>query len=160
MSAAERSWGPDPDPAKRPRPAMNQDHQGFWEAARRHELVIPTCNACGARYFPPTPRCWACGAFDMGWTAASGRGHLYSFAVPHHPQVDGFTYPLFVGLVELEEGVRIVSNIVGCERADLAVGMALEVCWLDSHPALVEGDDGPQGAITLPQFRPASGATA
>jgi uncharacterized protein len=151
----KEAYGPDPDPAKRPRPAMNQDHQGFWDAARRHELVIPTCHACGTRYFPATPRCWHCGSFDMGWTGASGRGRLYSFAVPHHPQTNGFRYPILVGLVELDEGVRLVSNIVGCRRDDLAIGMPLEVCWLDSHPPLVEGDDGVLGPITLPQFRPA-----
>jgi uncharacterized protein len=148
-------YGPDADPARRPRPAMNHDHQGFWEAARRHELVIPTCNACGTKYFPPTPRCWHCGSFDMGWTAGSGRGHLYSFAVPHHPQTHGFRYPILVGLVELEEGVRLVSNLVACRRQDLAIGMPLEVCWLDSHPAIDPEDDGVLGSITLPQFRPA-----
>jgi hypothetical protein len=91
----------------------------------------------------------------MGWTAVSGRGHLYSFAVPHHPQVDGFRYPVLVGLVELEEGTRLVTNVVACRREDLRIGMPLEVCWLDSHPALVEGVDDSRGPITLPQFRPA-----
>ncbi len=148
-------YGPDPDPARRPRPAMNPDNQGFFEAARRHELAIPTCQGCGTRYFPPTPRCWHCGSFDMGWTVTSGRGHLYSFAVPHHPQVNGFRYPLLVGLVELEEGVRLVADLVACRRQDLAIGMPLEVCWLDSHPAIDPSDDGVAGPITLPQFRPA-----
>jgi len=89
------------------------------------------------------------------WTVSSGRGSLYSFAVPHHPQAPGFRYPVLVGLVALEEGTRLVSNIVGCEREDLRIGMPLELTWLDSHPALVEGATDSRGAISLPQFRPA-----
>jgi hypothetical protein len=91
----------------------------------------------------------------MGSVVASGRGRLYSWAVPHHPQAAGFRYPVLVGLIELEEGTRLVSNIVACRRRDLTIGMPLEVCWLDSHPALVEGASDSQGPITLPQFRPA-----
>jgi uncharacterized OB-fold protein/acyl dehydratase len=145
----------DPDPAKRPRPAINRDNQYFWDGARDHELRIQTCNRCGTKFFPPSPRCSNCGSFDLGHTAASGRATLYSWAAPHHPQVDGFRYPVLVGLVELEEGTRLVSNVVGCTREQLRVGMPLELCWLDSHPALVEGADDSRGPISLPQFRPA-----
>jgi uncharacterized OB-fold protein len=147
--------GPDPDPALRPRPAVNRDNAYFWEGTRAHELRIQRCNACGAQYFPPTPRCWACGSFEMGHRVASGRGTLYSFAVPHYPQANGFRYPVLVGLVELEEGTRLVSNVVGCARDDLQVGMPLELCWLDSHPAEAADATGARGAISLPQFRPA-----
>jgi uncharacterized OB-fold protein len=153
--AGDRSAARDPDPARRPRPAINRDNQYFWDGARRHELRIQTCNRCGSKYFPPSPRCANCGSFDMGFTVASGRGTLYSWAAPHHPQVDGFRYPVLVGLVELEEGTRLVSNVVGCTRDQLQVGMPLELFWLDSHPALVEGADDSRGPISLPQFRPA-----
>jgi uncharacterized OB-fold protein len=153
--SATASDAPDPDPAKRPRPGINRDNEFFWEGARAHELRIQTCTDCDASYFPPTPRCWACGSMEVRWTVASGRGTLYSFAVPHHPQAPGFRYPVLVGLVALEEGTRLVSNIVGCEREDLRVGMPLELTWLDSHPALVEGATDSRGAISLPQFQPA-----
>lgn len=146
---------PDPDPAKRPRPGINRDNEFFWEGARAHELRVQTCADCDAAYFPPTPRCWACGSMDVRWTVSSGRGSLYSFAVPHHPQAPGFRYPVLVGLVALEEGTRLVSNIVGCEREDLRIGMPLELTWLDSHPALVDGATDARGTISLPQFRPA-----
>jgi uncharacterized OB-fold protein len=146
---------PDPNPAKRPRPAINRDNQFFWDGARDHELRIQTCAKCDAKYFPPTPRCPACGSMELRWTVASGRASLYSFAVPHHPQASGFRYPVLVGLVELDEGTRLVSNIVGCERADLRVGMPLELTWLDSHAALVEGATDASGPVSLPQFRPA-----
>jgi uncharacterized OB-fold protein/acyl dehydratase len=154
-AAADGGVRPDPDPALRPRPAINRDNQYFWDGARRHELRIQRCERCGHRSFPPSPRCPECGSFAMGFVVASGRGTLYAWAVPHHPQANGFRYPLLVGLVELEEGTRLVSNIVACAREDLRIGMPLEVCWLDSHPALVEGATDSRGPITLPQFRPA-----
>jgi acyl dehydratase len=100
------------------------------------------------------PSCERCGQFDLGYIVASGKGTLYSFAVPHHPPAPGFRYPVFVGLIELAEGVRVMSNVVDVERAHVRVGMPLEVCWLDSHPALVAGEWDSRGAITLPQFRP------
>ena len=149
---------PDPDPARRPRPAINLDNQFFWDGARRHELRIQQCQGCQALHNPPTPRCPACGSFDQGWIVASGRGHLYSYAVPQYPQVNGFRYPVFVGLIELEEGPRLVSNVVGVTRDQLKVGLPLEVTWLDSHPAEEEGALDARGSITLPQFRPATPA--
>jgi uncharacterized OB-fold protein len=152
---ASSADAPDPDPSRRPRPAINRDTQFFWDGARAHELRVQTCPKCGATYFPPTPRCWACGNMELTWTVASGRASLYSWAAPHHPQAPGFHYPVLVGLVALEEGTRIVSNIVGCEKEDLRIGMPLELTWLDSHPAQVEGATDSRGAVSLPQFRPA-----
>jgi uncharacterized OB-fold protein len=141
------------DPSKRPRPGINRDNQFFWDGCRQHELRVQTCNACQAHYFPPTPRCSRCGSFDLGWTVSAGRGTVYATAVPHHPQLPGFDYPVLVALVELDEGVRLVSNVVDIERDQLQIGLPVEVCWLDSHPALVDGADDASGPITLPQFR-------
>lgn len=145
----------DDAPALRPRPGINRDNQYFWDGARAHELRIQRCNDCGHLYNPPTPRCWQCGSFSMGYTVASGRGKLYSYAVPHYPPVPGFADPRLVGLIELEEGTRLVANLTGMRREDLSIGMPLEVSWLDSHPALVEGATDSRGPITIPQFRPA-----
>lgn len=147
---------PDPDPARRPRPGINRDNAFVWEGYRRRELRIQRCDGCSELHVPPTPRCPRCGSFSLGWVVSSGRGRLYSYAVPHHPQVPGFRYPLLVGLVELEEGTRVVANLVGCRREQLRIGMPLEVQWLDSHPALVEGADDSRGPVTLLQFRPAT----
>ena len=91
----------------------------------------------------------------MGFIVSSGRGTLYSFAVPHYPVVPGFSDPRLVGLIELEEGTRLVANLTGMRSEDLRIGMPLEVSWLDSHPALVEGANDSRGSITIPQFRPA-----
>jgi len=129
---------------KRPRPGMNQDTAFFWDGLRAGELRIQCCNNCGALEHPPTVRCLSCGSTDRGHVVASGRAQLYSYVVAHHPQVPSFDYPLNIGLVELDEGIRLVTNIVACTSDQLEIGMPLELCFLDSH------DD-----ITLHQFRPA-----
>jgi uncharacterized OB-fold protein/acyl dehydratase len=147
---------PDSTPSLRPRPAINLDNEAVWEGYRRRELRIPKCNSCGVLVFPPIARCASCGGFDMGCAVASGRGTLYSFNVVHHPKVPGFRYPLAVGLIELDEGPRIVTDLVGVTPAQLRVGMRLEVDWLDSHPALVEGATDSRGPVALPRFRPAT----
>jgi uncharacterized OB-fold protein/acyl dehydratase len=149
---------PDPSPSLRPRPAINRDNQFLYDGYRAHELRLPRCNGCGRTFFPPSPRCSACGSLDMGYVVSSGRGTLYSHVTVHHPQVPGFSYPLVVGVVELEEGVRFVADMVGVTPAQATVGMPLEVEWLDSHPAQVEGATDSRGPISLPQFRPATPA--
>jgi uncharacterized OB-fold protein/acyl dehydratase len=140
---------PDPDPALRPAPAVNRDNQFFWDGVRLHELRIQRCNGCSELLTPPGPRCPRCGSFDMGWIVASGRGRLYSFAVPEYPKVAGFSYPLVVALVELQEGTRTVANLVGLTRSQVEIGMPLELCWLEggTHPL-------PQFRAPLPSRRP------
>ena len=129
---------------RRPRPGMNQDTAFFWKGLRAGELRIQRCEDCGALEHPPTVRCLSCGSTNRGYVVASGRGQLYSYVVAHHPQVPSFDYPLNIGLVELEEGIRLVTNIVSCTADQLEIGMPVELCLLESH------DD-----ITLHQFRPA-----
>jgi uncharacterized OB-fold protein/acyl dehydratase len=146
------------DPSMRPRPAINRDNQALWDGYRRHELRVPQCQACKRVFFPSSPRCAECGSFDMGYAVASGKGTLYSFVVAHYPPVPGFAYPLPVGLIELEEGPRMVADLVGLTRDQLEIGMPLEVDWLDSHPALEAGATDSQGPITLPRFRPVTPA--
>jgi uncharacterized OB-fold protein/acyl dehydratase len=147
---------PDASPHLRPRPGINRDNQALYDGYRAHELRIPRCNGCGRLFFPPSPRCSECGSFDMGYTVASGRATLYSFTVVHHPQVPGFRYPLVVALAELAEGVRFVADVVGIRPDQVEIGMSLELEWLDSHPAQVEGAADSRGPISIPQFRPAT----
>ncbi len=84
---------------RRPRPGMNQDTAFFWQGLRAGELRIQRCEDCGALEHPPTVRCLSCGSTNRGYVVASGRGHLYSYVVAHHPQVPSFDYPLNIGLV-------------------------------------------------------------
>jgi uncharacterized protein len=147
----------DTSPSARPRPGINNDNLFFWQGCREHELRMQKDPATGELFHPPGPReDPATGSWQVQYEVCSGRGRLYSYALPHYPQVPGFRYPVIVGLVELEEGPRLVSNIVGIDRDALEIGMPLEVTWLDSHPALVEGADDSRGPITIPQFRPAA----
>jgi uncharacterized protein len=153
---------PDPNPALRPRPGINRVNQPLFDGYRAHELRIPRCNGCGRLFFPPLPRCSTCGSFDVGYAVSTGRATVYSYTVVHHPPVPGFRYPLVTALVELEplEGqtVRFVADMVGVRPDDVEIGMPVELEWLDSHPALVDGATDSRGPISLPQFRPATPA--
>lgn len=131
---------------RRPRPSITKDNSFFFEGAKGHQLLIQRCASCGRLRHPPGPMCPACRSLEWDTLEASGRGRVYSFVVNHYPQVPAFDYPLAVGLIELEEGTRLVSNIVGVEPADIEVGMPVEV-------EFVAFDD----ELTLPQFRPSGG---
>jgi uncharacterized OB-fold protein/acyl dehydratase len=129
---------------RRPRPALTQDNTFWFEGAREHKLLIQRCASCGKLRHPPRPMCGECRSLEWDTVEASGRGTVYSYVVNHHPQVPAFDYPLAVGLVELEEGTRLVANVVGVEPADVHVGMPVEVEFVDHDPEL-----------TLPAFHPA-----
>ena len=134
---------------QRPRPAITQDNAFFFEGAAQGKLLIQRCTSCGGLRHPPRPMCAACRSLEWDTVESGGRGVVYSFVVNHHPQVAAFDYPLVVALVELEEGTRLVSNILGVESHEVHVGMPVEV-------EFVAFDD----ELTLPQFRPAPGASS
>jgi uncharacterized protein len=96
----------------------------FFEAAARGELRIQTCRSCGRRRFPPRPMCPWCHSLEAEWRLQSGRGRIWSFAVPHPPLLPAFVdeAPYIVVVVELEEdpGIRLVGNIV--REVDGAIG--------------------------------------
>ncbi len=128
----------------RPRPALTQDNAFWFEGARAHRLLIQHCTSCGILRHPPLPACANCGSLEWDTVEASGRGTLYSFVVVHYPQVAAFEYPLPIGLVELEEGTRVVANLGGVAPDDITVGMALRAEFVDH-------DD----ELSLPVFVPA-----
>jgi hypothetical protein len=112
----------------RPIPPTSELTEPYWDSARRGELAVQHCASCGARPFPPRARCPSCGAPELEWAPVSGRGTVYSYTVVRrapHP-VFAAQLPLVVAIVELEEGPRMVTNLVGCDPADLEVGMAVE----------------------------------
>lgn len=131
----------------RPRPRFNQDQAWFWEGLRARELRIQRFSDDSSLRHPPANANPNTGHFDYDWITASGAGKLYSYTVVHHPQVPSFDYPNIVGLVELEEGVRVVSNLVGLTPEQVEIGMDLQLCFVDTD------DD-----LTLHQFRPAAPA--
>lgn len=134
------------DPA-RARPQPTPETQHFWDGTKAGELRLQRCDACAKVYFPPRPFCPACASRQVSVFAASGRGTLYSYVI-HHRKVPGFTPPYAIAVVQLEEGPRMMSNIVGCPQTPeaLELDMPLEVTFepLDE-------------TITLPFFRPAKG---
>ena len=141
--AAGDSGEADDERPLRPRPSINRDNAFWFEGAENGQLLIQRCAACASLRHPPGPACAACGSFDWDTLEASGRGTVYSFTVNHHPQVPAFDYPLVVGLIELEEGVRLVANVIGVEPDDVEVGLPVRVEFT------VFDDE-----LTLPQFRP------
>jgi 3-oxo-4,17-pregnadiene-20-carboxyl-CoA hydratase alpha subunit len=132
-------------PARRPRPAINSDTEFFWEGLKRGELLAQRCASCGALRHPPRPMCGACRSLEWKEERLSGRGEVYSFVVHHYPEVPPFEVPYVVALIQLEEGVRIISNVIGVPPAEMHIGMPVEVSF-----EAVEDD------LTLPLFSPRS----
>jgi uncharacterized OB-fold protein/acyl dehydratase len=131
---------------RRPRPSSNQDTAFFWEGLREGRLRVRACAACGKLRHPPEPMCPSCGSLDWNLVDCSGRGHVYSFVVAHHPPVPPFAYPHVVALVELEEGVRIVAELAGVTREQVEIGMPVQAVF---EPAAPDDD------LVVPRFRPA-----
>ena len=128
----------------RPRPGITRDSAFWWEGVQAGKLLIQRCGGCGTLRHPPRPMCPRCQSLEWDTVEASGRGTVYSFVVSHHPQVPSFDYPLTIGLIELEEGTRLVSNVIDVDPADVHVGMPVEVVF-----EAVDDD------FALPLFRPA-----
>ncbi|MFD8740641.1 bifunctional MaoC family dehydratase N-terminal/OB-fold nucleic acid binding domain-containing protein [Streptomyces sp. NPDC059618] len=133
---AQRSPQPgagEPRPAevrpRRPRPVINRDNAGFWEGVGRHRLLIQRCTDCGALRFPWLPGCGACGGPDWDTVESGGEGTVYSYVVMHHPPFPAFDPPYAVALVELAEGVRIVSNVVGVPHDEVRIGMPVRLAF-------------------------------
>jgi uncharacterized OB-fold protein/acyl dehydratase len=147
--AAPAEEGGAPAVPGRIRPPRGHDNGWWWNLVDQGKLPIQSCNQCGALHHPPRPMCNQCRSMEMGWIEASGRAKLHSFTVIHHPQFPGYDFPIVAALVDLEEGTRMVSNVVGCSPEDIEIGMALE-------GFIHEDADG----FKLPLFRPAGGPKA
>jgi uncharacterized protein len=127
-------------------PVPGPADQWFWDGVAEGKLLFQRCSSCGTLRHPPSPMCGECHSLEWDPEAASGRGTVYTWIVSHHPtQPDD--EPRIVALLELEEGVRFVSNLTGVDRDAVTNGMAVELCF----ETFGDGDD----AFTLPQFRPA-----
>ncbi len=138
------STAPAKPAARRPRPAKSRDNAFFWEGVDGGELLIQRCSGCSRLRHPPGPMCPHCHSLDWDTLEASGRGRVFSFVVAHHPVIPPFEPPNLIVLVELEEGTRLVSNLVGVDPAAVEIGMPVEVEFTRIDDELV-----------LPLFRPA-----
>jgi len=124
-------------------PAVTASNRPFWEAARRHELVVYRCAGCGA--CNTTGAGCTCDGPESAWVEARGRGQVFTFCVyrqAFHPAWQG-DIPYNVAYVKLDEGPLLITNIVGCGNEDIYISMPVEVVFEDIS-----------GQISLPKFRP------
>ncbi|MGW8322632.1 MAG: Zn-ribbon domain-containing OB-fold protein [Thermodesulfobacteriota bacterium] len=112
-----------------PFPTLHPDNQGFWEGVERQELVLQRCKGCGTWSHPPRPMCPKCRSLEREWSPVSGKGTVYSWVTYREAPHPGFKVPYSVVLVELEEGVRLVSNLVDVGSEEIAIGMPVEVVF-------------------------------
>lgn len=130
--------------ARRLAPAISPDTEFFWSGLREHKLLIQRCAECGELRQPRRPMCPNCMSLDWDTVESSGHGTVYSFVMPQYPPLPFIEYPYIVALVELADGVRLVSNLCEIAPEDVSVGMPVEVCFVSFDDDLV-----------LHQFRPA-----
>lgn len=125
-------------------PEVSPVARPFWEAAAEERLLVQRCGDCGLAVYPPRTHCPDCFG-DLDWTEAAGTGTVYTYTVVHVPTHRSFESrtPLVVAVVELDEGARLVSNLVGPEPGEVAVGDEVSVVF--DHVA-----DG----LALPMFEP------
>jgi uncharacterized OB-fold protein len=129
---------------QKPIPVPSEDSTPFWAAAKKHELSLQRCTECGSFRFPPAPVCPECTALNGEWTRLTGRGKIHSFVVFHRAFHKSFEkdVPYAVAVVELEEGPRFPSNIVGIAPDQIRCDMPVEVVFDDVTPD-----------CTLPKFK-------
>ena len=129
------------EPARaRPKPTPETQH--FWDGTLAGELRLQRCDACANVYFPPRPFCPACASRKVSVFKASGKAKLYSYVINHRPAAPGFTPPYAIAVVELDEGPRMMSNIVETDPAELRVDLPVTVVF-----------DAVNDDIQLPRFK-------
>ena len=129
----------------RPLPDPDVHTAAFWEACRREVLEVAACDECEHLFLPPAPCCPRCWSPRLGRRELSGAGRVFSFAVYRRTYHPALPAPYVVALIELDEGPRLLSNVVDCAPEEVFIGM----------PVTVRFDE--VGDTTLPLFRPASG---
>jgi len=132
------------EPFERVLPEVTVRNRHFWEGGVDGHLLVQRCRACGLHLHPPRPLCPRCRSFDVAPAPVSGRGRVHSCTVNHYTWVPGFDPPYVVAEVDLDDApeVRLLTNVVGCEPGDVAIGTAVEVLFAR------------HGTVHVPLFRP------
>ncbi len=125
------------------RPVISKDTEFFWEGAAAGELRIQRCGACHRLRHPPGPACPGCGALKPEYVVASGLGEVYSYVVHHHPPVPGRELPFVIALVELNEGVRLLAELVDMPAGEVRIGLPVRI-----------GFNRMDAELTMPVWRP------
>jgi uncharacterized protein len=130
---------------EKPLPRPEIERKPFWDYCRKHELRVQKCTACGHLNSPSTVYCPKCLADSFEWVKLSGKGKVFSFAVVRQPYHKAFAndLPYVIAAIELEEGPRVMSNIVGCKPETIKIDMPVEVQF-----------DDVTEEVTLPRFKP------
>lgn len=130
------------------RPEIPPLHAPFWEALRSHRLDLQRCTDCGKFRFIPGEICPACHSTGYSWAEVSGRGRVYTYTIVHRAPTPAYQarVPYVIAHVELEEGPRLSTTLVGVDPAAVTVGMPVSVVFDDVEPDL-----------TLYRFSPATG---
>lgn len=147
MSSSPPGTADAPTPVSRPAPILTDDNHAFWDAADEGRLVAQRCGECGVLRHPPRPMCPRCHSLAIELVDLAGTGTVYSYAVLHHPQNPLFDYPVIGALVDLDEGIRLVTNLTGIEPDRIAVGQRVQVHFVPHA-----------GGGQVPVFRPTSPA--
>jgi uncharacterized OB-fold protein len=129
---------------RRPRMPVTRDTAFWLEGAAVGELRIQRCAKCATLRHPPRPMCPVCNSLEWDTLTSAGKGTIYSYVVYHHQAATGLPVPYAVLVVELDEGVRVVGNLVEADPNDARVGMPVEVVFVAD----------PRDDLVLPQWRP------
>ncbi len=118
---------------KKPLPQVEPEAKPYWEALKAHAMKVQCCADCGRWFFPPRTICPGCMSENVPWTPVSGRGKVWGVTNFHHAFHPGFAdeIPYNLSVVELEEGARVVTNVIGCPVEDVKIGMDVEVVYDD-----------------------------
>jgi hypothetical protein len=132
---------------ERPLPRFPEpDTQPFWEATKQHDLRYQVCNACSGIVFYPRGHCTRCLSRDLSWRVSRGEGTIYTFSIVRQTYHPAFArhVPYVIAWVDLDEGFRMLSNVVGVEdpARDVRIGQRVRVEWQDYE------------SVSLPLFRP------
>jgi len=130
-AAPTEETGGEPALPTRIRSPLGHDNKWWWDAIQQEKLLIQKCSDCDVLRHPPRPMCGQCQSTNWQGIEASGKGTVYSYTILHHPIIPGYDFPCPVGLIDLEEGTRIVANIRGCELNEIHIGMKVECMFED-----------------------------
>jgi len=136
--------GEDKPKARRFEPPVSPTTQAFWDATREQRFLLQWCTDCQRAIFFPREVCPSCLGSSLAWKESVGRGRVYTFTVEHRPQNPNLVGPYTVALIDLEEGVRMMSNVIDCDPDQVTAGMEVGIAW----EALSDGRHLPMFAPT------------
>ena len=129
-------------------PVPTPESQPYWDGLKEHKLMLPTCDPCGPFFYPrpfcPEPGCFS---WDIDWTEASGKGKVHTFVISHQPippyNTPENAPPYVIAVIELDEGPRMMSNLIIDDPYETQVDMDVEIVY-----------DDVTDEVTLPKFKP------